>query len=475
VANDQQELARDFVTSFKGALEQVAAQAPAQEPVFLARLRAHFGTDPARLPIVGESFARHDHPNLHLAIDAYLAEPGRAAELIGIATPHQHMEVKLPQLVAPARGGLFNGPELGEGPVEYVNIPLADDQVLACVQSGLYLVVDGGTRLAALVSGPRRDWGDQGIEVQVMAIERAAGETFLARLRAAIRRRNVYRGHIISLDQDRMGKLTVRFHRLPPVDRAGIILPAGLLGRIERQTVGFARHAEALKGAGRHVKRGLLLYGPPGTGKTLTAMYLAGRMPDRTVLLLTGSGVGLIEQSCAMARLLQPATIILEDVDLIAQERTRQSTGCNALLFELLNQMDGLADDADVLFVLTTNRADLLEPALASRPGRIDQAIEVPLPDAECRRRLIQLYGAGLDLRLRDMDGLVARTEGVSAAFVRELLRKAALFAADDGRGLAIEDRDIAEAIHELVVIGGDLTKSLLGAGQAFQSDDGAT
>ena len=55
--------------------------------------------------------------------------------------------------------------------------------------------------------------------------------------------------------------------------------------------------------------------------------------------------------------------------------------GENPLLFELLNEMDGLAEDADVIFILTTNRADLLEPALAARPSRVDQATEIPLPD----------------------------------------------------------------------------------------------
>lgn len=161
----------------------------------------------------------------------------------------------------------------------------------------------------------------------------------------------------------------VKFHHLPKVAREHIILPQGLIDRIERQTIGFARQSERLRAAGRHLKRGLLLHGPPGTGKTLTAMYLASQMPDRTIILLTGTGLGMIEESCAMARLLQPATVILEDVDLIAEERTHQSTGANALLFELLNQMDGLADDADVLFLLTTNRPEILEPALAARPG----------------------------------------------------------------------------------------------------------
>ncbi len=93
----------------------------------------------------------------------------------------------------------------------------------------------------------------------------------------------------------------------------------------------------------------------------------------------------MIEQSCALARILQPSIVVLEDVDLVAEERTRPGAACTApLLFELLNQMDGLADDADVLFLLTTNRPDILEPALAARPGRVDQAIEIPLPDAEC-------------------------------------------------------------------------------------------
>ncbi len=211
-----------------------------------------------------------------------------------------------------------------------------------------------------------------------------------------------------------------------------------------------------------------MLYGPPGTGKTLTAMYLAHQMPERTVILLTGHSVGMLEPSCKIARLLQPATIILEDVDLVAEERTHQDIGCNALLFDLLNQMDGLADDADILFLLTTNRPDILEPALAARPGRIDQAIEVPLPDRACRQRLFDLYGQGLNLQLERLPHLVDQTEGVSAAFIRELMRKAALFAAGEGDELIVEDRHLDEALRELALEGGELTRRLLGASRAF-------
>src|SRR5262249_49663989 len=153
------------------------------------------------------------------------------------------------------------------------------------------------------------------------------------------------------------------------------------------------------------------------------------------VLLMTGAGVRSIESACRLARMLTPATIILEDVDLIGTEREHQSVSANALLFELLNQMDGLADDTDLLFVLTTNRPDILEPALAARPGRIDQAILVPPPDADCRRRLLELYGRGLPSEGIDWESVVDRTAGASGAFIRELLRKAAVFAAEGGSG----------------------------------------
>jgi ATP-dependent 26S proteasome regulatory subunit len=128
--------------------------------------------------------------------------------------------------------------------------------------------------------------------------------------------------------------------------------------------------------------------------------------------------------------------------------------------------MDGLADDADLLFVLTTNRPDILEPALAARPGRIDQAIEVPPPDADCRRRLLELYGKGLNLDGVDWGRLVERTSGTSGAFIRELLRKAAVFAAEDSvdGDLLIRQQHLDEALAELVVAGGALTHSLLGA-----------
>jgi AAA+ superfamily predicted ATPase len=452
---------KDFGASFKGFMEQMARESPGEEPFFRRRLREHFGSDPAKLAIVTEKVSDANHPNLHLAVEAFVTAPGRTFELLGVSSDAAaFMGISLAQLVS-GGGGMMRGDGPSEGPVSYTNVALDGDRVLACTQLGLYLIREGETRLAIFVARTERGFRD-GIKVEVLASEREAADACHAALRNSMRKRNVYRGHVVSLSVHEQN-LHVSFHHLPSIARDQIILPEGVLDRIERQSVGFSKHAERLHAAGRHLKRGMLLHGAPGTGKTLTAMYLAGRMPDRTVLLITGRSMGLLEQACAMARMLQPATIILEDVDLIAEERTRQGGGCAPLLFELLNQMDGLADDADILFVLTTNRPDLLEPALAARPGRIDQAVEVPVPDVECRRRLFALYGRGLKVTA-PIDTYVGRTAGASAAFIRELLRKAALFAADDGDDLEVKARHFDEALHEMIVQGGDLTKSLLGA-----------
>src|SRR3546814_9224842 len=83
-------------------------------------------------------------------------------------------------------------------------------------------------------------------------------------------------------------------------------------------------------------------------------MYLCGQMPDRTTVLLSGIGAGALGQAMAIARSLQPSMVVLEDVDLVAMERTMPGHGTNPLLFQLLNEMDGLAADADIVFVLTT-------------------------------------------------------------------------------------------------------------------------
>ena len=449
---------------------------PTPAAVFLDRLSNHFGTPADTLPILTDEFDPSEKANIQLAFDAYIATKGRSVELVGISAEHKrHMALSLADLLVKPRANLMGAGPPTEGPVEYVNVELDQGDVLPVVQSGLYLLRDGVTPLAALISGSGEHSPFPKLRIDVSAPERAQAEAFLAEIRRLTREHNVYRGRVVSLKMDMYGRFDMQFHHLPEVTRDQIILPPAVLERTERHSLTFSKHSQRLRAANQHLKRGLLLHGPPGTGKTLSAMYLASQMKDRTVLLLTGRGYGLIQRTCALARLLQPSTVIFEDIDLVAEERTHQNA-TGPLLFELLNEMDGLGEDSDVLFLLTTNRPDLLEPALAARPGRIDQAIEIPLPDGDCRRRLIDLYSQGLILKANNLDQIITRSNGVSAAFIRELVRKAALFAADEtdtDTEIVVADRHLDEALREMIVIGGDLTRSLLG-GAPNGPEDGA-
>jgi ATP-dependent 26S proteasome regulatory subunit len=268
--------------------------------------------------------------------------------------------------------------------------------------------------------------------IEVLASREGAGAEIAARLVELAVEHNVYRRQVVSFGRNLFGRhgSILQFHRREPLVADELVLPAETFDDVRRQVVGVARHRDRLRAAGQHLKRGLLLYGPPGVGKTHTVRYLVGELSDTTIVQLSGDTLHAIKQACSVARTLQPAMIVVEDVDLIAQQRDMYEGGA-PLLFMLLNEMDGLDEDADVVFLLTTNRADLLEDALASRPGRVDQAVHIDLPDREARRRLVALYRRDLELDDSRLDEVLDRTDGVTASFLKELLRRAAVVAAD--------------------------------------------
>ena len=196
--------------------------------------------------------------------------------------------------------------------------------------------------------------------------------------------------------------------------------------------------------------------------------YLLSQLTDTTVFVLSGQALAFIGQACGLARMLQPSMVVLEDIDLIAGDRSFGPIGANPLLFEVLNQIDGLGDDVDVTFLLTTNRVDILERALAERPGRVDAAVEITPPDEEGRGRLLRLYGAHTGIAELSDDELattVAATEGRTATYLREVVRRAALIAAErqsDG-DLRVDADLLAQAAHELLDDRAELTRALLG------------
>ncbi|MCU1446891.1 AAA family ATPase [Cryobacterium sp.] len=273
--------------------------------------------------------------------------------------------------------------------------------------------------------------------------------------------RSVLRGQVLSFSGNEFGHgaAGVDFLPRPQVAAADVILDD-----IARHVVGIGLHRETLRAAGRHLKRGVLLYGPPGSGKTLTVRHLLSATPETTAVVLAGNSIRFVTEAAELARAMQPAIVVLEDVDLIGEDRDL-AHGPQPLLFAMLDALNGFDGDADVAFVLTTNRVEVLEHALADRPGRIDLAVEIPLPDPAARRRLLELYARGLPLSPQAITEVAEAAEGVSGAFAKELMRRTVLLAAEHGR--AVTDDDLRTALATLLHARDKLTRQMLGSAPA--------
>jgi SpoVK/Ycf46/Vps4 family AAA+-type ATPase len=101
---------------------------------------------------------------------------------------------------------------------------------------------------------------------------------------------------------------------------------------LDRNIGDFVRQREKLRKLGLPIKKGLLFYGAPGTGKTHTVHYLAGQLPDHTTPLVTAEQVANLDHYFQLARFLQPAMIVTEDVDLIAHDRGSMYGPCDESL-----------------------------------------------------------------------------------------------------------------------------------------------
>jgi hypothetical protein len=489
----------------------VAAARGDDDPVRRA-LAAHLGAAAAGWPVVTASWPAFDQVNVQAGLDAWLAGPGLRHELLGL-TGVRRGPLDLADLTTgelpgwpasvpgigsvttaarPARPGGITVP--GIGSVTTAARPAGPGGITrACVICGVYLVTGpGGQRYAVLLRGPSGDDPHETVRVQVTAADQATAGQILDQIRALAIRHNVYRGQVISFDADAPGLAdgsATGFLDRPQLDRATVILPPELLDGIERQVLGIARHCDELSASGQHLKRGVLLHGPPGTGKTHTVRYLIGQLPDVTAIVISGAALRFIGEACAIARTLQPSIVVVEDIELAAEPRGPHAP-LDPLLLRLLNEMEGLSDDANVTFLLTTNRADLLEEALAARPGQVNHTARLPLPDAMARRRLLRLYQGRLRISRASTYEVVARTDGVNASFIRELLRRAAVHAAngraaraavlapangsaisrangsvlDPAAPLRVSARHLNLALDELLDTRHDLTRVLLGS-----------
>jgi DNA polymerase III delta prime subunit len=459
--------ARAFAASFRSFLDwihQGDRELGERNPV--AALVADFlGPEAAAHSVVTRELPPFEHVNLQTAVDAWSARDGRAVDVQGVLLP-QHFRLELQEIVsgeslprirltAPALADLPNGP----------------GSTLGCLKLALLLVADARGRYVLMVQSPSEH--QQALQVEVAGLPVTEAQAVLAELDQLRAELNVYRGHLLDVTLTPMGGIHLAFAAWPGLSREDVVLPEAVLGRVERHALGVAAHRQALLAVGQHLKRGLLLYGPPGTGKTHTTRYLLGQMAGYTRLVITGRALMAVGAVTEMARDLQPSVVVLEDVDLVAEERS-MGPRSSPVLFDLLDAMDGAAGDADLLFLLTTNRADLLEPALAARPGRVDVAVEIELPDAAARERLLVLYGRGVPLALtaEDIATAIERTDGTTASFLKELIRRSVLEAlreaevrADSTTVPPVTGAHLARALDDLLDSAQGVTRTLLGVG----------
>ncbi|MBU0980710.1 MAG: CDC48 family AAA ATPase [Nanoarchaeota archaeon] len=238
-------------------------------------------------------------------------------------------------------------------------------------------------------------------------------------------------------------------------------------------------HPEAFKRLGVRPPKGVLLYGAPGTGKTLLAKAVANESASNFILVkgpeLISKWVGESEKGIRRifhkARQTAPTIIFFDEIDSIAQRRGSSSDnrGSERVVNQLLTEMDGLEDMADIVVMAATNRPDILDTALL-RPGRFDRIIHTPVPDEKARLEIFKVHTKEMPLEKTGKDdflkGLAKGTEGYAGADIEAVCREAAMLElrenikADSVRNKHFEDalkkvkpsvtKEIAEAYSEL-------------------------
>ncbi|CAG9534331.1 unnamed protein product [Cercopithifilaria johnstoni] len=210
-----------------------------------------------------------------------------------------------------------------------------------------------------------------------------------------------------------------------------------------REIVSYLRDPERYTQLGARLPKGVLLVGPPGTGKTLLAKAIAGeaQVPffqasgSEFDELFVGQGARRVRDLFARAKEKAPCIIFIDEIDSVGSKRVADAMHphANQTVNQLLSEMDGFNTNNGVIVIGATNRAKDLDPALL-RPGRFDVQVQVPYPDLEGRREIIQLYLSRISTNDDVNEDVLARgTTGFTGAEIENMINQAALKAAGDG------------------------------------------
>ncbi len=222
---------------------------------------------------------------------------------------------------------------------------------------------------------------------------------------------------------------------------------------------------------GAKIPKGVLLYGPPGTGKTLLARAVAGeaKVPFYSISgsdfveMFVGVGAARVRDLFTQAKANAPAIIFVDEIDAVGRQRGTGMGGGHdereQTLNQLLVEMDGFESNGQVILIASTNRPDVLDPALL-RPGRFDRQIPVERPDLKGREDILKVHAKDKPIAKEvELIAYARRTPGFTGADLANVLNEAALLSAREGQK-SIGNTQIDEAIDR--VMAGPQRKSRL-------------
>ena len=229
------------------------------------------------------------------------------------------------------------------------------------------------------------------------------------------------------------------------------------------EIVDFLKEPKKYMALGARIPKGVLLVGPPGTGKTLIAKAVAGEagVPffsisgSDFVELYVGVGASRVRDLFDQAKKHAPAIVFIDEIDAVGRQRGAGLGGGHdereQTLNQLLVEMDGFGNNAGVIVMAATNRADILDPALL-RPGRFDRQIYIGVPDIKGRVEILKVHARKKPFEDDvSFDAIARSTVGFTGADLENLLNEAALLAAREGK-TKIGLKDIDNAFLKVIM-----------------------